>query len=104
VTKRKAIEAAWLAKHGEEVPPELAATIDRDPDDLASYGVLADALLEAGEPRGALIMAQLAGDDPLARPSHEKRFLGPLAKYRSAPWRCELRWRAGYIRSAKLGL
>ncbi|HET9991630.1 MAG TPA: hypothetical protein VFQ65_24045, partial [Kofleriaceae bacterium] len=102
--KRKAGDETWLANHAEVIPVELAAMIDRTPDDLATYRILGDALLDAGEPRGELIAAQLAGRDPMKAVPNKKRFLGPLSKYLGTPWKTELTWRAGFIHKAKLGL
>ena len=102
--KRKASEAAWIAEHTEQMPAELATMIDRDPDDLATYRILADALTDAGQPRGPLIASQLAGGDPMTAAANKKRFLGPLSKYLAAPWKTTWTWRAGFIHAAKLGI
>jgi hypothetical protein len=103
-TKRKAGDAKWLATNAEVIPAALADLIDADPDNLATYRILADALIDAGDPRGELIAEQLAGRDPMKLAPNKKRFLGPLSKFIGEPWKTTLTWRAGFIRSAKLGI
>ncbi|CAN5267536.1 hypothetical protein BH11MYX1_BH11MYX1_12200 [soil metagenome] len=88
---------AWLDHHAEVVPAELAAVIDRDPDDLAAYRILGDAMIDRGYARGELIAAQLA--DPKLEGD-----LGPLVPYTVEPWQCTFTWRAGFLRSAALGI
>lgn len=74
------------------VDAELLALVYADPDDVAARHVLADALLERGDPRGEHIALTLADDpsgaareraDALLR-EHHRSWLGPLA--RVVPW------------------
>jgi len=113
--RRKKRKAAVVA---EPCPSELASLIDDDPDDEATYRVLADRLIQVGEPRGELIALELAragggNTDEIERQAatvfatHVDRFLGPLADYlpdRNEVWKTELRWRWGYVHGAKLGI
>ena len=91
--------ANWLASHTEDLPAPLVAAIEADPDDVDSYRVLADALIDKGVARGELIARQLAGK--LRVPA---KSLGPLADYLAKPWQSELTWFAGFIRTAKLAI
>ncbi len=90
---------------------ELEAQIAADPEELARYAVLGDALVRAGDPRGELIALQLAAQaqppgkaaDKLRAAAeahfaaHAKAFLGPLA-----PHAARLTWRSGFIRRMEL--
>jgi uncharacterized protein (TIGR02996 family) len=75
-----------------DVIEQLFAAIDKNPDDASAYVVLADALLEANDPRGELIevqraittrpkgeRAKLLERERLLVASLRKRMLGPLA-------------------------
>jgi uncharacterized protein (TIGR02996 family) len=92
---------------------DLIAVIAANPGDRDAYAVLADHLVEQGDPRGELIALQLAEEHDgklrgrverhLAR--HARRLLGPLARVlddigdsRDGP----VRWARGFIREIVL--
>jgi len=89
--------------------PALEAAILRDPDDLASYAVYGDWLVEQGDPRGELIATQLAADatgDPELRRAalrvfarHRDAFIGVLGDTIATE---AFTWRAGFIQRARL--
>jgi uncharacterized protein (TIGR02996 family) len=92
---------------------DLEAAIAADPDDLAAYEVYADWIQTLGDPRGGLIVAQLAAERSAAARAiadaylgrHADVFLGPLADlvgYDGAP--LEPTWRHGFIRAARFRL
>jgi uncharacterized protein (TIGR02996 family) len=72
----------------------LEAAIVADPDDTDSYLVLADALIEAGDPRGELILAQHQG---IAKRDREltERFGGEISTLAGVP--VQLEWRLGFV-------
>jgi len=72
----------------------LQAAIVTDPDDTDSYLVLADALIEAGDPRGELIVAQHQG---VAKRDREltERFGGEISTLAGVP--VQLEWRLGFV-------
>jgi uncharacterized protein (TIGR02996 family) len=72
----------------------LQAAIVTDPDDTDSYLVLADALIEAGDPRGELILAQHQG---VAKRDREltERFGGEISTLAGVP--VQLEWRLGFV-------
>ncbi len=87
----RALEApsgAWFAarlaampklQRGVSSEDELWARVYDAPGDLAIRAVLADALIERGDPRGAFIAAQLAGDATPPSAGLLPSLLGPLA-------------------------
>jgi uncharacterized protein (TIGR02996 family) len=116
------------AEGGEELAlskPELLAAIAENPDDLDSYPILADWLIERGDPWGQLIAIQHAlavlprfgagaKRDELAREDARLMFMsaqrlwGPLGsiivdearqRYASGVLDCE--WKCGFVRSAR---
>jgi uncharacterized protein (TIGR02996 family) len=84
----------------------LERAIVDDPDDLAAYAVLADALQREGDPRGELIALQVAAETDPAKAPHAQRYLkanqaallGPLAEVRPDAFT----WRRGYIHRVRL--
>lgn len=87
----------------------LEAAILRDPDDLESFAVYGDWLVEQGDPRGELVATQLAAERD---PAMEREALRVFAKHRayfigslgSMVATNALTWRAGFIRSAVLSV
>ena len=90
---------------------ELEAAIDRDPYDTRLYEVYGDYLQQLGDPRGELILLQIAApgnpDAALAASTHFHRhaeaFVGTLPKrmrWRSATRDGRVRWQNGFIHSA----
>ncbi len=81
---------------------ELFAQVAARPDDDAPRLVLADALLEQGDPRGEFIASQLRATRTAAElarekallKKHEKAWLGPVAETTIAPSRV---WRRGFL-------
>jgi len=72
----------------------LEAAIVEDPDDVATHLVLADALLEAGDPRGELIVAQV--EDHAARARElSAQFGSEIASLAGVP--VQLDWRYGFV-------
>lgn len=78
---------AWFKARLAAMPKrERVASVDQDlwarayaaPNDLTVRAVLADALIEHGDPRGAFIAAQLAGDATPPSPELLSVLLGPL--------------------------
>jgi hypothetical protein len=68
--------------------------------------VLADALIDAGDPRGELVSLMLAHEETVVAELLERRrdrFWGPLAEYKpSEEWPTTFRWRHGYIHAGRL--
>jgi uncharacterized protein (TIGR02996 family) len=79
----------------------LAAALADDPDDVATYLVLADALTEAGDPRGELIIAQHHG---VAQREREltARFGGEISTLAGVP--VSLDWRLGFVTRMSMDL
>src|SRR5687768_13769292 len=77
----------------------LFQTVYDDPRNLAVRHVLADALLERGDPRGELIMMQCQGTDDGAElvANHGVAFLGPLAPVVDL---ARSRFRRGFLETA----
>jgi uncharacterized protein (TIGR02996 family) len=84
---------------------EIEAAILEDPDQTDAYLVLADTLLERGDPRGELIVVQhqlLARPDDAALRQHERRLIdAALQELGGLPLRA-VEWRLGFIRRAEL--
>ncbi len=96
------LDALEKALVGKAVPKsrtleQLYAAVYAAPTDDGPRRVLADALLEAGDPRGELIALQLSGGDPerveALLKKHGEKWLGPLAKGVNPEF---VRWRAGF--------
>lgn len=84
-----------------KVDPKLEQALQLHPDDESSYLVLADALSEAGDPRGELISVQHAlsttPDNPRLK-AREKKLLSAFGLW--DPRRVKLTWRWGFVQSA----
>ena len=82
---------------------ELLAAVHADPFDLAARAVYADALQDAGDPRGEFIALQLAGKatqrEKTLLKDHRKRWLGPLAKLVS---NSSTRFENGFLRTVAI--
>ncbi len=89
-----------------ESNPALEAAIEQNPDDTASYSVLADWLQSRGDPRGELIATQLAGDEAAfggLLVKHGEAFVGPLAPLqRASDGEEAFTWKHGFISSVRL--
>ncbi len=77
---------------------QLLAAVHRQPDDDGPRQVLADALIERGDPRGEFIVLQIAGADERRQrrllAAHEKSWLGPVAEVTKKDSRV---WRRGFL-------
>jgi len=84
----------------------LEQAIENNPDDKASYSVLADWLQTRGDPRGELIALQLSGADGAElMKKHADAFLGDLAEHaqtHDGEGRETFTWKYGFIDSARL--
>jgi len=81
----------------------LEDAIAADPEDPLPYLVYADWIQTLGDPRGALIVAQHAGDASMYLAKHAAVFLGPLAEHVGYDGSLlELRWFCGFIAQARL--
>lgn len=111
-TSKKKVVAAPIAGNA-----ALEAAIDADPYDKDAYAVYADALQDAGDPRGELIALQLRNKHAAAQKflaKHEDYFLGPLAvhrktydhqyegKQRTQVRRDAFTWQYGFIHALRL--
>jgi uncharacterized protein (TIGR02996 family) len=83
----------------------LLDAILADPTDDGARAVYADALTQAGDPRGEFITLQLAGDEGLRvsqlRKRHQKKWLGELGAVVNKTW---IGWRRGFLARATLRL
>jgi uncharacterized protein (TIGR02996 family) len=91
-----------------ESNPALEQAIENNPDDKASYSVLADWLQSRGDPRGELIALSLAGNEDAAGGlliKHGDVFLGDLQLFGQTfdgEDREAFTWRYGFIDSVRL--
>lgn len=81
--------------------PDLFAHVYEDPFDLSRRHVLADALQEAGDPRGEFIALQLGHRDEKRQrallKAHRKQWLGPFA-----PYAADARFEEGFVSELRL--
>lgn len=91
----------WEVGEAPVTEPDLFAHVYEDPTDLSRRQVLADALLERGDPRGEFIALQLSGNDEKRQAAlikrHGKEWSGPFAKVAD-----DVRFEGGFITSVRL--